>query len=145
MQPHEKLYAKRQRRAFGGSVEGQGSSRRLDRKASGGSIREQFNAAAHDQPARPTIDEPGALPAVHNRAGGGRLTAGERQRMPKSDFALPGKGKGPKGAGAGSYPIEDRSHAVNALARVSQHGSSAQKAAVRAKVHAKYPDIGRGD
>lgn len=212
MQPHEKLYEKRKRRAFGGSVEGQGTARRLDRaqpkawgKASGGSIKERFNAAVNDQPARPTINEPNAVNAVHllkrgGRAdpwgdkhedkaadaamiksairqhetaehggehrpiklarggeardydkgwvegqpakGGGRLTAHERQRLPKSDFALPGKGAGPKGAGSGSYPIPDASHARNALARVSQHGSPAEKAAVRAKVHAKYPGIG---
>jgi hypothetical protein len=71
------------------------------------------------------------------------LSAKQRQRLPKSDFALPGKGKGPKGAGAGSYPIPDASHARNALARVAQHGSSAEKARVRAKVHAKYPNIGK--
>jgi hypothetical protein len=73
-----------------------------------------------------------------------RLTAKQRQTMPKSSFALPGHGKGPKGAGAGSYPIPDRSHAANALARVSQHGSSSEKARVRAAVHRKYPDIGKG-
>jgi hypothetical protein len=71
------------------------------------------------------------------------LTAAQRQKLPRSDFALPGKGEGPKGAGAGSYPIPDAAHARNALARVSQHGSSAEKAAVRAKVHAKYPTIGK--
>jgi hypothetical protein len=71
------------------------------------------------------------------------LTAGERQKLPRKDFALPGKGEGPKGAGAGSYPIQNVAHARNALARVSQHGSSAEKAAVRAKVHAKYPEIGK--
>ena len=75
--------------------------------------------------------------------GGNRLTAHERQAMPSADFALPGKGEGPKGAGAGSYPIPDASHARNALARVAQHGSAAEKATVRAKVHAKYPDIGK--
>jgi hypothetical protein len=73
----------------------------------------------------------------------GHLTAKARQSMPKSDFALPGKGEGPKGAGAGSYPIPDASHARNALARVSQHGSPEQKAKVRAKVHAKFPNIGK--
>jgi hypothetical protein len=73
----------------------------------------------------------------------GHLTAHARQSMPKSDFALPGKGEGPKGAGAGSYPIPDKAHARNALARVSQHGSSEEKAKVRAKVHSKYPDIGK--
>ena len=71
------------------------------------------------------------------------LTAAQRQKLPRSDFALPGKGEGPKGAGSGSYPIPDAAHARNALARVSQHGSSAEKAAVRAKVHAKYPAIGK--
>ena len=72
----------------------------------------------------------------------GHLTASARQSMPKSDFALPGKGEGPKGAGAGSYPIPDASHARNALARVAQHGSSEEKAKVREKVHAKFPGIG---
>jgi len=73
---------------------------------------------------------------------GGRLTAHERQNMPKSEFALPGHGTGPKGAGSGSYPIPDRSHAQNALARVAQHGSPSEKAAVRAAVHRRYPGIG---
>ncbi len=70
----------------------------------------------------------------------GHLTAHARQEMPKSDFALPGKGEGPKGAGSGSYPIPDESHARNALARAS---GKPVEAAVRAKVHAKYPDIGK--
>lgn len=72
-----------------------------------------------------------------------KLSASQRQSLPKSDFALPGKGKGPKGAGSGSYPIPDANHARNALARVSQNGSPAEKATVRAKVHAKYPGIGQ--
>ena len=72
---------------------------------------------------------------------GGKLTAHERQSLPKSDFALPGQGEGPKGAGSGSYPIPDESHALNALAR-SANKSPGVKARVRAKVHAKYPDIG---
>jgi hypothetical protein len=70
------------------------------------------------------------------------LTTKQRKKLPKSDFALPGKGEGPQGKGAGSYPIPDRSHAANALARVSQHGSPAEKKAVRAKVAKKYPDMG---
>jgi hypothetical protein len=70
---------------------------------------------------------------------GGRLTAAQRQSLPKSDFALPGRGSGPKGAGSGSYPIPDRSHAANALARSSGKPVAAQ---VRAKVKAKYPDMG---
>lgn len=89
------------------------------------------------------VEEFGRVRRETGYKSGGRLTAGERQSLPSSDFALPGKGKGPKGAGAGSYPIPDASHARNALARVSQHGSSAEKSAVRAKVKAKYPGIGQ--
>ena len=70
------------------------------------------------------------------------LSAHERQSLPRDDFALPGKGTGPKGAGAGSYPIPDASHARNALARVAQHGSPAEQAAVRRKVQSKVPAIG---
>jgi hypothetical protein len=72
-----------------------------------------------------------------------KLSAGDRKKLPSSSFALPGKGEGKQGKGSGSYPIPDASHARNALARVSQHGSPAQKAAVRAKVHRKYPGIGK--
>jgi len=72
-----------------------------------------------------------------------KLTAAKRRALPSKSFALPGKGKGPEGKGAGSYPIPDRSHAQNALARVSQHGSSEEKARVRAKVRAKYPGMGK--
>lgn len=72
----------------------------------------------------------------------GGLSAAARQALPRSDFALPGKGEGKKGAGAGSYPIPDASHARNALARVAQHGSPEEKARVRAAVHRKFPDIG---
>ena len=74
----------------------------------------------------------------------GHLTTAARQSMPRSDFALPGNGEGKKDAGAGSYPIPDASHARNALARVSQHGTSEEKAKVRAKVHSKFPGIAEG-
>ena len=72
-----------------------------------------------------------------------RLTYGQRQAMPSSEFALPGKGSGPQGKGGGSYPIPDPSHARSALSRVSRFGTPAEKAEVRAKVHAKFPGIGR--
>lgn len=61
-----------------------------------------------------------------------KLTAKGRNAIAGKNFALPGR----------RYPIEDANHARNALARVSQHGSPAEKAKVRAKVHAKYPGIG---
>ena len=67
-----------------------------------------------------------------------KLSAHDRQSLPKSDFALPGKGKGPKGAGSGSFPIPDESHARDALARSSGKPVAAE---VRRKVHEKYPGI----
>jgi hypothetical protein len=39
--------------------------------------------------------------------------------------------------------VPDKQHARLALSMVSAHGSSADKARVRAKVHAKFPDIGQ--
>lgn len=72
-----------------------------------------------------------------------KLNMAARKRLPSSSFALPGKGEGKSGKGSGSYPIPDASHARNALSRVAQHGSSSEKAAVRAKVKAKFPNIGK--
>lgn len=67
-----------------------------------------------------------------------RLSTKQRKAIPKSDFAVPSKAPG-----SGSYPIPDRAHAQNALARASQFGSPAVKKAVRAKVAAKYPGMGK--
>jgi len=69
------------------------------------------------------------------------LNAKERRALPDKDFALPGKGEGPKGKQAGSYPIPDEKHARSALSLVAQHGTSAEKATVRAKVKKKFPGI----
>jgi hypothetical protein len=60
-----------------------------------------------------------------------KLTAAARKKIAPKNFALPG----------GRYPIEDKSHARNALARVSQNGTPAEKATVRKKVAAKYPGM----
>lgn len=68
-----------------------------------------------------------------------KLSMRSRKSLPSSSFALPGKGTGPSGKGSGSYPIPDKSHARNALARAS---GKAVESTVRAKVKAKFPDIG---
>ena len=60
-----------------------------------------------------------------------KLTAKTRNALPGKSFAGPDR----------SYPVNDMSHAVNALARVSQHGTRELKAHVRAKVHKKFLDI----
>lgn len=76
----------------------------------------------------------------------GKLTTAGRLALPKKSFALPASAteKGKASGARGSYPIMDKAHARNALARVSQHGTPAEKATVRAKVKAKYPDIDVG-
>lgn len=63
-----------------------------------------------------------------------RLSTKARKSLPKGDFAIPGKR---------AYPVNDKAHARNALARVSQFGSGEQKAKVRAAVRRKYPGIGK--
>jgi hypothetical protein len=68
-----------------------------------------------------------------------KLSYAARKKMPKKSFALPSKKEG----GKGGYPINDAAHARNALSRVSQFGSPSEKATVRAKVHAKFPAIGK--
>ena len=62
-----------------------------------------------------------------------KLTSAERNALPDSDFAGPNR----------SYPIEDPSHARNALSRVAQNGGPALQSKVKAKVHAKFTDIGK--
>lgn len=64
------------------------------------------------------------------------LTAAQRRRLPRRSFAIPEKAPGP-----GSYPIPDKAHARNALARVAQHGSPEEKRRVREAVHRRYPGI----
>ncbi len=60
-----------------------------------------------------------------------KLTSKERNKLPKSDFGLPGKK---------AYPMPDKSHARNALARASEMEnkgklSASSKAKIDAKAH----------
>lgn len=64
-----------------------------------------------------------------------KLTSQERNSLPAKDFAGPGR----------SYPIPDASHGRNALARAAQHAMPALKAKIAAKVHKKFPSIGKGE
>ena len=69
------------------------------------------------------------------------ITAKQRRALPRSDFALPGKGKGEGGKGPGSYPIDTPGRARNALARGAQHASPAEQSRIKAAVKRKYPGI----
>lgn len=64
-----------------------------------------------------------------------KLTSEARNSLKSSEFAISNQRK---------YPVEDRSHAVNALARSSQFGTSEVKAKVREKVYKKFPDLRKG-
>jgi hypothetical protein len=60
-----------------------------------------------------------------------KLTLVTRKKIPTNKFALPGR----------RYPVEDKAHARNALSRVSQDGTAAEKATVRRKVHRLFPNL----
>lgn len=61
-----------------------------------------------------------------------KLTTEQRNALPDSAFAIPESRE---------YPIHDRTHAVDALARVSANGSDDEKRRVAMAVHRKYPDL----
>lgn len=64
-----------------------------------------------------------------------QLTAAARKRIPNSRFGVPSKAPG-----SGSYPMPDRSHAINAEARASGKPVEAQ---VDAKARRLYPGLGK--
>lgn len=59
------------------------------------------------------------------------LTTKQRKKLPLKAFALGGR----------RYPIEDKAHARNALARVSQFGTPSEKSRVRSAVGRRFPTI----
>jgi len=61
-----------------------------------------------------------------------RLTYKQRKRLRSTTFAIPSQRK---------YPIPDIAHARNALARVEQYGTPAEKRQVRRAVYAKFPSL----
>jgi hypothetical protein len=62
-----------------------------------------------------------------------KLTSQTRNSLPSSDFVFPKTRK---------FPIEDAAHGRDALSRAGAKGGSVE-AKVRAKVHAKFPAIGK--
>lgn len=71
----------------------------------------------------------------------GHLTAAVRRALPSKDFGLPGKGEGKEGKGSGSYPIPDAGHARSALSRAAANASPSEDAAIKRKVHDKFPGM----
>ncbi len=62
------------------------------------------------------------------------LSTKKRKKLSKKEFALPGKRK---------YPIPDKAHARNALARVAQYGTPAEQKKVKAAVKRRFPSVGQ--
>ena len=60
------------------------------------------------------------------------LTSKQRNDLPAHEFVFPHTRR---------YPIHDKAHAENALARVSQNGNPSEKEAVHAAVYRRYPEI----
>ena len=75
-----------------------------------------------------------SMAAEEGRADGKNPHSEGQEEAAKSSFALPGKRK---------YPILDKAHARNALARVAQNGTLAEQKKVRAAVKKRYPGIGK--
>lgn len=74
------------------------------------------------------------------------LSDAAREKIPAREFAVSKRlakksGDEVRAGEEGKYPIPDRAHARNALARVAQHGTPAEVAAVKAKVKKAFPDI----
>lgn len=62
-----------------------------------------------------------------------KLTAATRNALPAGDFVFPGQRK---------FPIENASHARNALSRAAAKGPAVE-AKVRSAVKKKFPGIGK--
>jgi len=62
-----------------------------------------------------------------------KLTTDDRRGLSMSDFAIP-----ERAPGSGSYPIPDRTHAADALARSS---GKPEEGRVRAAVCRRYKDL----
>lgn len=60
-----------------------------------------------------------------------KLSSKARSNLPASAFAGPGR----------SYPVQDASHARNALARAAQHAPKSLQTKIKAKVRKKFPSI----
>ena len=61
-----------------------------------------------------------------------KLSSKQRSKLRKSQFALPAQRK---------YPINDKYHARNALARAAQHATPSQQKRIKTAVYKKFPSL----
>jgi hypothetical protein len=88
-----------------------------------------FGVAGPNQPGLPGVEADGETGSMAKD-----LSTKDRKKLSKKSFALPGKRK---------YPIPDKAHARNALARVAQNGTPAEQKKVKAAVKKRFPSIGK--
>lgn len=73
-----------------------------------------------------------------------KLTPKGRSRISTKNFGIPEKAEDAASKKkSGNYPIHDRAHARSALSYGSRHLSPSGYSALRARVHAKYPGMGK--
>ena len=90
-------------------------------------------AAGSDEAAKKMLKQ-GHFPLAKPETVVGKLSYAGRQNLSSEDFAIPETRQ---------YPIPDISHARNALARVSQHGTSVESQRVMQAVYTKYPELNK--
>lgn len=105
-------------------------------KAAAADDRQLLACAARVAPA-------GQALAVYEQLGGGYktsadLTAGSRDQVKPANFAVPARSSD---TGEAKYPVHDKQHAANALARVEQHGTMTEQQRVYAAIAKKFPGL----
>ena len=90
-------------------------------------------AAGSDEAAKKMLKQ-GHFPLAKPETVVGKLSYAGRQNLSSEDFAIPETRQ---------YPIPDISHARNALARVSQHGTLVESQRVMQAVYTKYPELNK--
>ncbi|HEX3778534.1 MAG TPA: hypothetical protein VHX38_02625 [Pseudonocardiaceae bacterium] len=108
---------------------GTGADKRLTANRSGGKSSGSAKKTTAAKGKSPAPTGKSGLSAKTNRR---RNTKTGRAQMGGNDFGLPGAKK---------YRIDDAAHARNALVRVAQNGTPAQKKQVQGRVAARYPGI----
>lgn len=66
----------------------------------------------------------------------GSISYADRKKLAPGEFVYPDKAPGP-----GSYPIDTRARAIDALSRGADPANSGSLADIQKKVWAKYPDL----
>ncbi len=100
-------------------------------------LSEERGATSAPAPRTPAHPPQGAFGCGRRgeKAGGAKkLSTKDRKKLGKKSFALPDERK---------YPIPDKAHARNALARVAQDGTQKEQKEVRATVKRRFPGIGK--